>query len=249
MGLGVRPFAAQRSAHHLRRGRLVGWVAPLACTAVGVIAQGRAHALEATTGSAATIRLCCLVGREGQVAAQTVFPDATVVSEPPGGGFLLDILLRALRLSTDPPDEGSERFLSALWLHRVLDTATPQRRLEWPDLIRLHPGVARHSEDISLQSWRAPERLVHAAGRAWTWPRLRGLAISGMLSIDNELTRAHDPRQVAAWLDVGSFARWARRDQLPMESLLRGVAPLVTREALSQARRLLVETGVLASRR
>ncbi len=221
-----------------------GWVAPPSCKAVALVASGRAHALpggEPPDIAPGPVRMACVIGRDGQLAAHAEFADGHVVDDPPKGGLMIDILRRTFELPTDPPEVPSDTFLSGVWLTRILLEGERSRRLGWSTVIRLHPiaeALAETGEDIPLVTL---SQILRVAGRAWTWARLRTLAV------ESDGFLAGIPPDLADWMDEGIFSRWVLRDQPTTASLLHAVAGRVTREALRQTRLLLADTGALSA--
>lgn len=221
---------------------LVGWTAPPECTAVGIVATGHARALagaadcDAIERDFARIRLCCVVGRSGEVGWTMEGSHGDRSVEAPREGKLLDTMLRCLGLPTRPPEAQAAGLHAVAWLTSILEAgiASP-KRLTWSQVARLHP-LAR------LLRGEIPEAtvgngtdiddmgdLLRIAANAWSWSEIRAQARDGNLA-----ALVH-PR-LAAWMDDGMFSRWLL-DRVPRLDLLLGaVSPYVAPSAMNRLR-------------
>jgi hypothetical protein len=235
---------------------LFGWVAPDDCTAVGVIATGRArlvgdgapvgsggsHGLSARVndaGGVLALRMACVVSRSEGVGWWMELPDGSAHSDPPAAGRMLDVLLRCLGLPTCPPDVPASEIHSAAWLASVIEGGlASDRRLTWSDVERLHPLARVLSGELGLHIEASSEGellaedelegLLRIAAAAWSWEEIHAQAARG------ELEAFVEP-DLAAWMDVGMLARWLLSMIPPADQLLEAARPLLVPSA---ARRL-----------
>ena len=225
---------------------LLGFVAPPAWTAIGLVCFGWAAppedgALEAerhtTTGRRPSqhprrqrVRVTTLVDRDGDERATATLDDGTVVDEP-GTGTVTDALRRCLRLPTAPPPVGSAELFAALWL---ADVAAAGRPLSWTETALRHPALRLLAEHRQRPQ---PEELIGFARslhRAVPWEQLRQRAADGRrdggIGVEPSL---------AAWMDDGMFARWVLGGLPPLPRLLTDAARHLSPDVLRRVRRAL----------
>jgi hypothetical protein len=218
---------------------LLAWKAPPECSAVGVVATGKAHVADApiegrmpfTPGVIPGIRMSCLVARTGDVAWHMDLPDGRSFEDAPQEGRLLDCLKRCFALPTPPPPVGAGHLLSVFWLGAIIDQVhRSDRRLTWTEVARLHPA-AQVMSGCGRAGSEGPDLsdIIRVSSSAWSWEALRVQAETG--SWARELVSA----DLAAWMDEGMFARWVL-SALPAPDEL--VARIRPRLAPSTARRL-----------
>lgn len=218
---------------------LLGWSAPSACVALGMVATATIEVIEGpvepaiplpldtTTG----VRISCVVGRDGGIGWRMRLPNGSELDQAPEEGRLLDCLRRCLGLATPPPPASPGRLQSVLWLTTVLDEARrSSRRLGWREIIELHPVAEafRSAFDFDV-SERHLADLVDLASSTWTWTRLRQDAVS------NQWASAVVAGHVADWMDDGMFARWILAELPAPEELVGRIRHVV---APSTARRI-----------
>jgi hypothetical protein len=195
----------KRIEEDVRLDRLIGLVAPTACTVVGVIAPGWARPLPVANGEGTRqrIRTVVLVDRERQVAGRIRWQAGGVVDEAPDSGRILDCLYRALGLETDPPGVGTDVLFASIWLSAVIEQSrTSDSPLTWTEVEALHPVVQILAE-ASLPDRRG--WLVEAAralAAACPWAEIRRLISAGDWEEDSISPPA------AAWMDDGMVCRW-----------------------------------------
>ncbi|HVA73101.1 MAG TPA: hypothetical protein VNF71_00870 [Acidimicrobiales bacterium] len=230
---------------------LLGWTAPPECVAVGVVATGRLRVDPSAAGGwsgdgrsfgdvyqdlaqieGSRIRMCCVVGRSGDVGWHLEGPHGVRGTSAPEAGRLLDCLKRCLGLATPPPPEPAAELHAAAWIASVLEAAMESPRpLTWSDVTRLHP-LARllagdlggptggeDAEDGVEGDVEKPDELadmIRIAANAWSWPEIRAQAAGG------NLEGLVDAR-MAAWMDDGMFARWLLSLVPPVEQLIGAV--------------------------
>lgn len=231
--------------------RMLGWVAPPSCWAVGVVAGGWAYPL---TGNGARprrgcagsrrVQTRCLVGRDGEVVSRLHDADGTVVDEPPSTGRTIDALRRCVGLTTPPPDRPSSELLALVWMAEVVAAAEGANRrsvastrdhrsrpggatvvgLTWEEVARLHPAVLALVTDGHQVPLEHMDAVLRSAGRAWSWGHLRELAAGG------GWPAGIVPSALAAWMDDGMFSRWMLDASAPLSDVF-----ALTRAALPAA--------------
>ncbi len=236
---------------------LVGHTVPRRWAASGVVAAGRARHLDRPDDPGAPVSVAVLVGRDGHVAhhmapgpdrddagparrgssdaAPDVRPGAPLpdLDEAPLGR-LPDLLHRTLGLPTDPPTGPAAVWWRALWLDAVVaaaatdprrtpDPATPLTDVLPPDLV---------------EALVADPVLCGPDG----WARLHDLASRaapsgdpGEAAVRRAVAPYADPT-MAAWMDVGCFARWLCAALPAIDDLLHLAAALVPSETLAALR-------------
>lgn len=93
--------------------------------------------------------------------------------------------------------------------------------MSWSEAVAFHPAVRALQEDGHPVPLDHVEQLLAAAGRAWTWSRLRQLAAGG--SWLAELV----PAGLAAWMDDGMFSRWVLGSAPPLPDVVDQVLGVV----------------------
>jgi hypothetical protein len=192
----------RRIDHHLRLDRLVGYVAPSGCSAVGAVAGGWAVPTSGARGRE-RIRTTVLVGRDGMVAARIRWASGQVVDEPPGSGRLLDCLRRAFALATDPPAVGTDVLFASMWLAALAGGARDARApTTWSQAAALHPAVCL----LAGSDAGPPTRWLPDAARALVvacpWSEVRRMIRDGLWR-DSDI-----PVRAAEWMDDGMLSRW-----------------------------------------
>ena len=235
LDLGVKPIDGHPSEH------LLGFVAPDAWDALGLVANGWASPMGAVRPSQHPDRVrtssAVLVCRDGRVFAKTVGADGTAHTRPPSSGVLLDGLHRALGLDTAPPEDTTAGLFALHWLQAI--AARPERAMRWPAAAAVHPAA----ELLMADGERAPDPALlvewaDALARVYDWPEVRWRAIEhGWLSPDVSPT-------LAAWMDDGMFARWVCPPGA-VELAAARAATVLGPSALRRVRRVLRDTGAL----
>ena len=174
------------------------------------------------------MRLCCLVGRDGQVASLLRAPDGSVVASGEAEGRAVDALRRALGLATPPPERDAADLLAVLWINDLIGAVDAGIALGWPEAAALHPAMralAAEGHDLGLEHMTLVARVASAA---WSWENLRIQAcqedwLADMVSAE-----------LARWMDEGMFSRWMLADLPPLPVAISAVAdhfdPSVWRE-------------------
>jgi hypothetical protein len=222
-----------------RLDRLLGFVAPPRCEAIGMTALGLARSTEPSADCASAprqrVRITCLVARTGEVAGRISWADGTQVEEPPQSGRSLDILRRCLGLATEPPSVPSTHLVAAQWLDGVSRMAERWTQpLSWDEVAFQHPAMQL------ARAARLPigpddlAQVAREAQRAWTWTRLLHQASRPGPLADTL------PPGTGGWMDEGMLARWLLAPYPPLATQLAGVAAQLIP---ATARRLV---GVLA---
>jgi len=176
------------------------------------------------------VRTLHLVGRGGPVALALLAeggdePEVHAVADgsAEGGptGPIPDALRRLLGLSTPPCPVTALELWAALWLVAVATKAGRRRRptLRWGEVAGLHPGVqVIRSSGLDLDG--IADHLVFI-GRALAstkgWDALHLAAVTG------EEPGFLPPPDIAAWADMGMFARLVLRQVEPLWSARRAL--------------------------
>jgi len=207
---------------------LVGFLAPPAWDAIGLVSSGRIRPYEpeppprdvdADSGAPNRVRATVLAGRDGQVASILEREgDAIEVLDSPPEGWVPDALARSLGRSTPPPTDRLARWVETAWLDAVATKAlaAPGRIRSWPDVARLHP--------LAPPGRALPGALLAVVAEAIdlesSWGRIRHL----WAARPSPAPTAGPPGGLAVpieqWFDDGSFSRWVQRYQPPAEALL-----------------------------
>jgi len=222
---------------------LLGFVAPPAWTALGVVCFGWAAPGDvdadrhSTTGTRPSrhpervrVRVTTIVDRRGRERATAALEDGTVVDEP-GAGTVTDALRRALRLPTAPPPVGSEELFAAIWLGEL---AAAERPLAWAEAALRHPAMKLLATGFPKPQ---PEELIscgRSLHRAIPWEKLRQRAAAGRFDAGEQIDE-----ELAAWMDDGMFARWVLAGMTPLPVLLGQCAAVLSPDVLRRVRRAL----------
>jgi hypothetical protein len=204
---------------------LVGFTAPEAWNAIGVVADGTAHHLGAST-TTTRVRLAFLVARNGAQASALVAQDETALPAPgrePAEGLLNDALRRCLDLPTAPAASPPSRWLTSSWLDRLTLQAaprptappvrTPEQALAQHPLARPSGGRRRVGSAALHQALMA----VDAAG----WEAVRCAATGAAPSSEPVAVAAESVSPaLARWADAGCLARLLEAELPPPAFLL-----------------------------
>lgn len=218
----------------------LGWTAPSACWATGLVAGGRTIPLDdPDEGAPLAVRVICLQSRWGLLSARLDLPDGSMIDEPPASGRLVDVLRRSFGLPTDAPPVAASHLLSVAWLDEIIAQADHDTGLTWRQVCAMHP-CAGWSPAARPASW---EDEIVAASRGMTWAELHRLAQSptgGTLAVvaADPLRAAPDPH-LARWMDTGMFARWLLSETPPLEQLRGQLGQVVKRPVASRVCRVL----------
>jgi hypothetical protein len=207
--------------------RLVGFVAPKRCSAVGVVAGGwattTADADRIVSGGSRSsprerVRSTVVVQRDGSSFGRLRWASGRVVDEAPTYGRMFDCLRRAVGLATEPPAVGTDILFASMWLLAITEAADrPASALTWLDVAALHP-VSQILED-EVPDWSGG--LVDAARAlavACPWSEVRRLIAEGAWAESPVRPSA------AAWMDDGMLCRWLLDGQATLALQLRRAA-------------------------
>jgi hypothetical protein len=230
--------------------RMFGWRPPVACWAVGVVAEGWAFPPEQPAPAPRRrqrVQTRILVGSDGEVASRVRMADGRLMSDVPAGGRLLDALQRCLGLPTAPPTRPSSEIIGLVWAAEIMAVGArrPGRQgaLGWAEVAALHPAVRALAEDGHAVDADHAEQVMAAANRLWTWSRLRQLAASGSSWL-SEMIRP----DLAEWMDDGIFSRWLLYDAKPWSDVLPVATGLLSPAVARRLARCLADSGVDESR-
>jgi hypothetical protein len=188
---------------------LAGFTAPGSWSAFGIRARGRARHLDHPEAEPQATAVTFLLDRAGEEAS--VLRVGHDVTELPGPavGTIPDLARRSLGLPTAPAPESTSLLWTAIWLDRVLERwCQPHRRRDltasWGQIAVLHPAVHSPSPP-DVVAFADPASLIsvarsHAASASWTDLRRSPVPLA--------LPDGPLPREIAAWMDDGFFARW-----------------------------------------
>lgn len=202
-----------------------------------VVGTGRLRALDLAheppaalqPGFAGGLRMACAVHRDGCVGWNMRLPDGTFFDRVPEEGFMLDVLRRAVGLTTSPPKISIAPLEIAAWFAAIAEASAAEgRKLDWYESLRLHPALGETSATM------APEPLsqVRDRDKIEDWDLMRRLVAAGLAS-----TVTPDP-ETAAWMDAGMFSRWVLDGLPPLTELLGLVRPHLEPAALRQVHHL-----------
>lgn len=224
---------------------LIGWTAPPECTAVGVVATGRAQALVgaddpgAIDRDFAQISLCCVVARTGEVGWTLEGSRGDRWISPPEEGKLLDTMMRCFGLPTPPPPAPASELHTAAWLTSILERAIEESRLlSWSEVSRLHPlaqllgGELPETTDLTGVEIDDLGDLVRIAANAWSWAEIRAQARDG------KLQALIDP-SLAEWMDEGMLSRWLLGRMPPLDELFGVVSGYLAPSAVKRLKSFL----------
>jgi hypothetical protein len=222
--------------------RLVGYVAPGECSAVGIVAGGWATPLSgcASTSDGQRVRSTVVLDRDGRVAARVRWASGRILDEPPTSGRMLDCLRRALSLATDPPSVGTDVLFASMWLAALATASeTSGPMLSWPDAVALHPVGQLLGDEVPAGSrWLVDAAMALAV--ACPWSEVRRLIAAGAWEDSCVAPGA------AAWMDDGMLCRWLLDGQAPLAQQLpaadRRLSPLVARRVRGTLRELRLTT-------
>lgn len=180
-------------------------------------------------GFAGGLTMAFAVHRDGRVGWHMCLPDGTHFDRVPEEGFMLDVLRRAVGLTTSPPPTSIAPLEIAAWFAAIAEASVAEgRRLDWYESLRLHPALG----ETSVEAPPEPLSLVRDRDRIEDWDLMRRLVAAGLAS-----TVTPDP-ETAAWMDAGMFSRWVL-DGLPsLTELLALVRPHLAPAALRQVHHL-----------
>lgn len=230
----------------------LGWLAPPACWATGLVAGGRTVPIDhPDDGQRLPVRVICLQARSGLVVSRVDFPDGSMIDEPPAAGHIVDLLRRTFRLPTDPPPVPASHLLSLAWLEAIFGQAQhATSELSWSQVGAIHPCAAAAQGSATDEAWEAA--LVAASQRV-TWTALHDLArqlpgsqppataipaagLADPLPAE-PLDGAPEPR-LARWMDTGMFARWMLEEHLTIDQLRRLLPQVLDRALASRVFRV-----------
>lgn len=191
---------------------LLGWRAPPAWPAVGVVAPLGPNTTTGGPGGCVAL----LVDRWGGTACarRVGAPPATVLEVT--GGPVLDACRRALGLATAPPAVPLRAMWSHRWLDRLVERLATGEPLDPEGALALHPLAHLATGGVDLVD------LADSAAGSATWAELRSAAAARTTAC-----AASDPTLVT-WMDDGMVARWLTERLPPRADLEAVVGELAT---------------------
>jgi hypothetical protein len=175
-----------------------------------------------------------LVSRSGAsiscVGGQAM-PPLDLGEAQPIEGRLADACRRVLQIPTPPPPADTRLLFALQWLDSVSQVAFThvERPLAWHDVVRMHPFAdAVTSSELGVYLDDHVVEVGNAAGRAWSWSRLRTACAQGKETVPG-LTAAE-----AAWADDGCFARMLLEVYPELDDLLVALGALLEPEVTAR---------------
>jgi hypothetical protein len=200
------------------------------------------------------VRTIHLVGRGGPVALALLAEDADepeVHAIADGGaeggptGPMPDGLRRLLGLSTPPCNVPALELWAALWLVAVAARCARRRRPapDWPAVAALHPGVqVLRRSGLAVDAAGQVRFVGEALARSQGWDALHLAAVTGSSAFGFLPTP-----DIAAWADLGMFARLVLREVEPLWSARRALSARLAHATLAHVDATLEAWGVDAS--
>jgi hypothetical protein len=202
---------------------LLGFEAPDDWQVLGVVASGNAYRYDDPDPEKVRATFVFLADRRGGSASlmRTAAGIVALPGEPEGR--IADALRRALGRPTAPPTCGTGIVFTTLWLDALLDaTGDPSRRSAlstWNGIARLHPAASLALRPPAVDDLAAG---VLELAQRWPWQRLRTEPDRWAMPGDVGL-----PRDIAAWMDDGMYARWLLAELPALPDLVHLLGPLV----------------------
>lgn len=205
---------------------LVGFVAPEAWHAIGLVAGGRGRALPGAPPPAEGLLgeqvVTAVVDRDGTWASMLGHPGEpgqALASTPLG--CTPDALHRCLGLATPSPSEGPGAWLETVWLDRMAALVLGER----PGALRSWRSLTDHHPLSGHRGLSSPEELARrtatfAASHPWNLLRIRYAAESAAALGATPPPGAGTVVEASQWFDDGSFSRWVMRNLPPAEVVL-----------------------------
>lgn len=237
--LGVRPLEHGDNVVDA----LSGFTAPDEWVAIGVLTEGKAHAIDGLDDGVKRVRCIHIVDRDGTSASSLRLQGEapTMIDDLQPTGRIDDVCRRALDLDTPGPECSTLSLWTAMWLAAMI----VHHPTTWAEVAELHPVLAMMvSDDETWPSMRneAVEhlpRLATALAGVHTWSSLRAACAEGVWECDDV------PPDVAAWLDDGAFSRWVMGSFPSIDTLALDALHLLTPTARQRAHAALIEWKLL----
>lgn len=221
---------------------LLGYSAPPACVALGVVAGGWASSLDGDRADRRRVRVVVLLTRDGRTVGRTRVDGGATVDQAPDAGLVPDLLRRALGLPTPPPQHPVDELHALWWLEAVLAEGDRNGRTIGVRTVRaLHPAARLLAHDGGIPPRTALGEIAAAYARIVSWSMLRRRAI------DHDELAGLLTREEAAWFDEGSFARWLLGTAPPLEVLVARADRCVSPGAAKVIRETLAHLGLDAT--
>jgi hypothetical protein len=200
---------------------LLGFTAPDGWTVLGVTCCGWVGSLDSELPPSMQegrrrMRQTFLVGRSGATASAVRFQDGgePYVTNEPGTGRMLDVLLRCLGAPTAPPEHDTSVLFTTWWLNDVVGVGrTSPKRLTWKQVCDQHPGMRMLHAAGERALTGDPVLVGRALAHVYDWARLRELYTT------LPATNIIEPH-LAAWMDDGMLCRHLLARTPPADILL-----------------------------
>lgn len=207
---------------------LVGFVAPTAWDAIGLVSSGRLRRLDQPDEPPQRTQSTVLFGRDGTAASVLATDDGEprALDDPPVG-LVPDILRRVLGLPTPPPEAPTGQVVDLTWLDRVAVGLLQQRSRgrSWRWLADRHP--LRGSGPVPDPEELAARTAAYSAER--TWAGLRLLAVTEDLPAVRWGPPGGSTAPGCTWFDDGSLSRWLLSRLPPAEALIPDLVSVLPR--------------------
>ena len=207
---------------------LMGFEAPAAWNAVGVIAAARGVGDAGDASDALVVGFT--IDRDGNQCSE-LRDSSRCRSATEPRGRIVDVCRRSLGLRTAAPESTTTGLWNAIWLDRVLvsilDDDLGASRPSWLAIVAMHPAATRTTTEAVELAFDARRR-----GAELGWPIARRRCAEGLLEIADL-----DPAD-AAWMDDGMFSRFARDGYVGHQPLLDDLAELLPVAVARRVRRV-----------
>jgi hypothetical protein len=229
---------------------LIGFVAPVDCQAIVAVGSGWARNLATPAPSGEALlapgerrrcRVVCLMTSVGEMAGYLRVGSELLIDEPPTAGRVPDLIRRAFRLPTPPPEESTDAFLAHMWLANILGAGRPSRPLlSWKTVVGLHPAMqVAAGGDMGVVVDDNLGACLRKAAEAWSW------AFLAQQATEPGWLRNLLPEGAAGWMDEGILSRWLLNSLAGVDSVVPRISPLITPVAAMRLKATLNQLGVL----
>lgn len=209
---------------------LVGFVAPDAWDAIGVVCTGRLRHLDTPGTEPERTLSTVLLHRDGSAASVITVADGEPrhLDEPPVG-LVPDVLNRVLQRPTPPPESTTGALVELTWLDRIAAGLLTQRGRgrSWRWLADRHPlrggGPLPDPDELAART--------AAYSHERTWAGLRLLAMTDDLPAVRWGPPGGTTEPACTWFDDGSLSRWLLSRLPPAEALVPDLLAVLSSQA------------------